>query len=319
MANLAALKETAAARALIVGYPGSAKTGALACLANAGFKLRILDFDGNYEPLLQYCTPEGLANIDLYSAEDKLKEGARYAAPDGEPKAFVSAWRMLDRWKYIGQDGKEVDLGASKTWGSDTIVVVDSLTSMGQAALRRAMFLKGKTPENNTDSTWGFAMAEQEALVEALTSTTNRHHVIVLAHLKMIGPRDLRKGDDDLTQQLKKEAAALVPTRLFPSALGHALPPMIGGHFPILIEAALEGLPGGRVRRVLKTVPRPELDLKVPSPKVAASYDVGDGMLKIFEALGYFPPKKVPGAVEASPATGGASPTVASATEEKLK
>lgn len=292
MANAAQMKDRAAARILIVGYPGSGKTGAVAALANAGWNIRYLDYDGNYEPLFQYCTPEALARIDIVSCEDRLREGRRYVEVVGEPEALVKGWKMLDRWKYKNPDGSETDLGASREWGPDTILVLDSMTSMGIAAMRRAMFIKGKTPENNTDSTWGFAMAEQEALIEQLTSTTNRFHIVVLAHLKMISPKDVRKGDDDLTKELKQKAAEIIPTRLYPSALGQQLPPLIGGHFPTLLEAVAQVLPGDKVRRILRSVPRPELDLKLPTALPHnGEWPVATGLVEIMKLLGHLPPQ----------------------------
>lgn len=307
MANAALLKATTGLRALIVGYPGSAKTGSLACLANAGFKLRMLDYDGNFEPLLQYCTPEGLANIDIISLEDRMRQGLKYPELVGEPTAYTRAWKLMDRWKYKNPDGSETDLGASKDWGSDTILVVDGMTTHGQAALRQAMFVKGKTPENMTDSTWGLGMSMQESFYEQITAVNNRFHVIVLAHLKIVGPKDIRKGDDDLTKAIKKELEQLVSSRLFPSALGQALPPVVGGHFPILLEAAVEVLPGDKVRRVIRAVPRPELDLKLPSAlalPVGGVWPVSSGLLDIFKLLGHMPPQGAP----AAPQPGAAAP-----------
>lgn len=309
MANAFDMKNKTPGRIMIVGYPGSAKTGCIACLANAGFKIRMLDFDGNYEPLLRFCTDEGLRNIDIFSCEDKLRQGARYHEVIGQPQAFANAWKMLDRWKYKNPDGTETDLGASKEWGPDHIVLLDSLTSMGKASFRRAQFLKNKTPENNTDAVWGFAMAEQDAMIEQLTSVSNHFHVIVLAHLKMIGPKSPRreKGEEEDVTAMKikiaADAAQLIPTRLFPSALGQQLPPEIGGHFPTLILAESVPLGNNKVVRRLKTIPRPELDLKVPSPNIPAEMDVKDGMLQVFKALGYATPNgtTTPAPVEAVP------------------
>jgi hypothetical protein len=285
MGNAVDLAKIEPVRELIVGYPGTAKTGGLACLANAGFKLRILDFDGNLTPLLRFTRPECLHNIDILSFEDKLRSGAQYTEVVGLPTAFQGAFKALDRWKYKNPDGSETDLGCSKDWGLDTIVVLDSLTAMGNAAMRRAMAVMNKTPLNTTDGVWGLAMREQEAFIERLTSQENKHHVIVTAHLKMIGPKDIRKGDTDLTKTLKQEAASLVDTRLFPSALGQALPPVIGGHFPTLVEAKSKVQVGGKVKRVICTVPQAELDLKVPAPNIPAEMPVEDAQITIFNAL----------------------------------
>ena len=54
MTNLADIDVTPA-RILMLGWQGGGKTGAAASLANAGFKLRILDFDGKQgQPLEKY-------------------------------------------------------------------------------------------------------------------------------------------------------------------------------------------------------------------------------------------------------------------------
>lgn len=284
MANLGKLAAKKPVRAMIVGFPGSAKTGSLASLANAGFKLRILDFDGNLEPLFTYVKPEFLDNIDAVSLEDKTRFSGQHIVPAGKPMAFQRGLELMDHWKYTEADGTVVDLGRSQDWGCDTIVVLDSLTAMGLAAKARIMHLMNKTPTNTTDAVWGVAMQEQEAFIEKLTASENKFHVIVLAHLKMISPKESRKGEDELTKELKEKRAELIPTRYYPSALGQALPPVIGGHFPILVEASTE-YKGSTAKRVLKHLPRAELDLKVPALNLPERLDISDGMLKLFDAV----------------------------------
>lgn len=283
MANAAKLAKREPIRALIGGYPGAGKTGALASLANMGYKIRFIDFDGNYYPLLKYTKPEFLQNIDIRTFEDKLKGGSRYIETSGAPKAFAEALKAMDSWKYTDEDGTEVDLGQSASWGCDTIVVLDSLTAMGKAAMRRAMHMKNKTPENTTDGVWGFAMAEQEAFIEKLTAADNRFHVLVLSHLKMIGPADVRKGDTQLTQDIKEQAAELLPTRLYPSALGKALPPVIAGHFPIFLLAE-QKVKMNKVKRTLVAQTREELDLKIPM-EIEGELDIATGLAHIFKEL----------------------------------
>lgn len=271
-------------RMMIVGYPGMAKTGAIAALANMGYKIRMLDYDGNSQSLLTYTDKDKLANIDIVYLEDAMRNGDRFIETTGIPTAFRMGLNLMDHWKYKDEDGTEVDLGRSKDWGCDTIVVLDSLTSMGQASFRRQQSLSNKTPLNTTEQVWGLAMAQQEAFIEQLTSEKNNFHVIVLAHLKIVGPKDLRKEDDDITKAIKSELQELIPNRLFPSALGKALPPVIGGHFPILIEATNDFKATG-MKRVLRTVPRPELDLKLPSKLSFDKVEVTDGLAKIFAEL----------------------------------
>jgi hypothetical protein len=274
-------------RMLIVGYPGTAKTGMIASLANVGYKIRMLDYDGNSQSLLEYTDKDKLANIDIVYLEDKMRNGDRFIETTGIPTAFRAGLDLMDEWKYTEPNGTEVNLGKSKDWGCDTIVVLDSMGSMGDASMLRQMALSNKTPLNNTDGVWGLAMNQQEAFIKRLTSENNNFHIIVLSHLKMIGPRDTRKGEDDLTKDLKERIAALVDTRLFPSALGHVLPPVIGGHFPVLLEASNEFDARGVQKQVIRIQSRPELDLKLPS-KNRLSFDkasITDGLAKIFAEL----------------------------------
>lgn len=271
-------------RMMIVGYPGTAKTGGIASLANAGYKIRMIDYDGNSQSLVTFTDKDKLSNIDIVYLEDRMRNGDRFIETTGIPTAFRAGLNLLDEWKYKEEDGTEVSLGKSKDWGCDTIVVVDSLTSMGQASFRRQQSLSNKTPLNTTEQVWGLAMAQQEAFIEKVTSESNNFHVIVLSHLKMVGPKDIRKEDEDVSKDLKERIADLVPTRLFPSALGRALPPVIGGHFPTLIEAANEFTARG-VNRVFKVIPRPELDLKLPSKVSFDKVSVTDGLAKIFAEL----------------------------------
>ncbi len=287
MANAAKLAQRTPVRELLVSYPGGGKTGSIASLANAGYKIRLLDFDGNTEPLLRFTKPEFLSNIDILSFRDKMGMTGKTFEPVGVPTAFKNALAAMDEWKYKEDDDTEVNLGKSKDWGCDTVVVLDSLTSMGVAAMRRIQNMMNKTSTNTTQQVWGVAQKEQEGFIEKLTSPDNRFHVIVLAHLKMIGPKDTLQGDSDLTKDLKEKAADIIPTRLFPNALGQALSPLIGGHFPTLLLAEAKYLPGNRAVRYIKTVTRSDLDLKVPATldQIPAELEISTAQAEIFKVL----------------------------------
>lgn len=281
MANAADMKKRKPVRMMVVGFPGSAKTGMLASLANMGYKLRIMDFDGNTDPLIQYTKPEFLKNIDIVSFQDKMKMGPKYLEPAGVPTAFSDAMKLMNRWKYKDPySGLDVDLGQPQDWGCDTVVVLDSLTSNGAAAKRRVMALNNKTLDNTTQAIWGISMDQQDAFVDLLTSEANGFHVIVLAHLKMIGPKEINSKDEQANKELQERMIDLIPSRYYPSALGNALPQTIGGHFPTLIEATSE-----KGKRFIRTIPRPELDLKVPSIQNLNGTPIETAYQKIFEAL----------------------------------
>jgi hypothetical protein len=285
------LKATTPVRALLMGYPGSGKTGALVPLLNAGYKIRMLDFDGNPEPLLRFVDDRALDNLDIVSLRDKLRVEAKYVTADGIPEAFNTGLKLMKRWKYT-DEGEEIDLGKPSEWGLDTIVVLDSLTTMGQAAFRRTQIATNKTPLNTTQQVWGSAMSDQESFIEILSNPSNPFHLIVLSHLVMIGPKDIGKDDEDLTKDIKHQAAELLPTRLYPSALGIKLPPKIAGHFPTAIRAYQDDKAKNDSMRLLTVQPTAELDLKAPSldPRLKKPLPIETGLLTIFEALGHTPP-----------------------------
>ncbi len=285
MANAAKLAGKTAARILLVGYPGAGKTGSLASLIDAGYKIRMLDFEGNYSPMLQYSNPAMHKNVDIVSFKDKLRNGNKYIEVNGIPTAFASSLNMMDHWTYKEEDGTVVDLGSSKDWGPDTIIVVDSLTAMGKASFRRAQAMLNKTPLNTTQQVWGLAMADQETFIEKLTDPSKRHHVIVLAHLKMVGPKDIQKDDEQVTKDLKEKVMDLVDTRLYPSALGQQLPPVIGGYFPTLLKVE-RIVKAGKVQRVIRSDTGPELDTKIPAPRdFPAVLPIESGLLTIMDAI----------------------------------
>ena len=287
MANLGKMKRSPV-RMLLTGYPGAGKTGALASLVDAGYKLRILDFDGNPESLAQFADPKMLHNVDVLPLEENIGEAGGYVGVKGQPTAFAKAFKAIDNWKYE-EDGETVDLGKSKEWGDDTIVVVDGLTGLGRACFRRAQALMNKTPTNTTQAVWGLAIQDQENFIEKITSVTNGFHLIVISHLKIVGPKGDAGGDSDLVKDIKEKASELVPTRLYPSALGWALPQSIGAHFPVIVNLGI-GYKGKSVVRRFDVYPTASQDIKMPTSKELGELDVASGLLSIFKALGHTPP-----------------------------
>ena len=90
-----------------------------------------------------------LDNLSYQTFTDKMKlqsapvgmiGGSQRVMPftDGTPTAYITGLKQLEYWK----DGDE-DLGRPAEWGPDAICVVDSLTSMAQAAYR---YCRGSGP-----------------------------------------------------------------------------------------------------------------------------------------------------------------------------
>jgi hypothetical protein len=130
---------------------------------------------------------------------------------------------------------------------------------------------------------WGAAQGKQEGMVEVATSAFLACPVYFTAHTKMIGPKEVEPLDDDTTKKVRAAIAEVVPTKLFPSALGRALPQDIAQHFDVVLEFAISGRPA---RRVIRTVPSPELEIvKTPAKGLPSEVKLDDGLARIFEAL----------------------------------
>ena len=289
--NLADMAQNRTVKALLLGYPGSAKTGSLASLANAGYNIRILDFDRNIDPLFEYVNKDCMKNVSVIQFADKLvskkfssgKGFIEKIVPNGPPTAFSKALKALNEWP-------EGDFGHVDTWDQNDVLVLDSLTSMGEAAMRRVLHMNNRLAKGPRLSDWGIAQSEQASMLEILK--TINCHVLVTAHLKMIGPKFLDDLTDDDTLEEMAEvvrkametAAGLIPTRLYPSALGRALCPEVGKFFPYIIRY-ISRTRGNKTDRIISLTPSEDCDTKIPLTGLPKDLGVEDGLLKIFQAV----------------------------------
>ena len=98
MAKASTLDQREFVKMLYVGTSGTGKTGSLASLVAAGYKLRVLDLDNGVGTLINYVkkySPELLDNIDVIACRDKLKADPARAitltAVPGNPNSAQSA------------------------------------------------------------------------------------------------------------------------------------------------------------------------------------------------------------------------------------
>jgi len=258
---------------LNIGEPGAGKTGALVCLAKAGYRLVIADFDNKLDILsniLSKEAPDKVANITFETFTDPLQMVNGKMIPIGTPKAFTKGMEALTRWKF-GTKGESdyYDLGNISTWDESTIFVLDSLGFMGVAALRLCRQMNGRQLERAVDRRdYGQAMEAIEGVLQMLHSDSIKCHVIVNTHITY--------KEDELTEV----------NRGFPRALGSQLPPKVGGYFNSVIRTLSEGS-GSSTRHVIKTVSEPALELHVPvAPGILSKVlPIETGLLTIFKAL----------------------------------
>lgn len=245
---------------LFVGNSGAGKTGALAALVQAGYKLRIYDFDNGLEALFHHVKeidPKLLDNIQYAQFRDKVKMTAAGSKVVGVPKAYPNCMAALESWPDDGSDPAEL--------GEDYVVVVDALTNVGRAAFKWAT---AANPSSKDPRQWYKAAQDLvEDMIANLTSEEFRCHVIVISHVDVGETTDGR-------------------IKAFVSAIGKALGPKLPRFFNTMLLSETSGA-GKTVKRTIKTVPTNLLDLKNPAPhKIKETYPMETGLLDIFRALG---------------------------------
>jgi len=271
---------------LNVGVPGSGKTGATACLVEAGYRLIVVDFDNGVDILVNLLkeTPGALERLyyetftdkmqlikgQSRTKDDKIKPSAMIVTK-GTPTAFIDALAGLTKWKFPVEDGstETYDLGNIGEWGPDTIVLIDSLGFAGVAALRFVRQLNMHQLDTFTSQPdYGQAMDMLEGMLQLLYSDSIKCHVIVNSHITFI---------DDI---LKGTLIGL------PRALGSKLPPKVGGYFNSIVHTATVGS-GKSARRVIRIASEGLVELKLPIlPGILPSeLPIKNGLLTIFKTL----------------------------------
>lgn len=238
---------------LAVGESGAGKTGALASLVDAGYRLRILDFDRGLTSLAGFVKNKSLlTNVAFQTFEDKLKPGPRGVMLSGAD-AFARSMKTLDNWPGIGP---------ITSWTTEDVLVVDSLSFMGKAALNSVLFMNGYLDRPPEIQHWGMAMDNLERVIGRLTSSEVPCHVIMNTHI------DLR------------EAQGGGISRAYPMALGAKLSPKVGAFFDNLI--AFRASPTGR--REIRTKAEGFLVCKTARP-CPDTLPIETGMADLFDFL----------------------------------
>jgi hypothetical protein len=264
MPKLTQHKNAHSNKLLLIGDSGSGKTGSLISLLKAGYKLVILDFDNGLDILVNACMeePDGeklLEQVTYATLTDKMKAVGNNVIPDGQPKAFSQAMKLLTNWKT-----EDEDLGPASTWDTDTVLVVDSLTLMSKAAFRYV-----DTINNFKDArqTFGEAMKLIESALGMLYSDSIKCHVIINSHVTYIeNEAGINKG--------------------YPSSIGKALSPNIPRYFNSVLQVKVIGA-GANAKRVIRTVPDGTIDLKAPvlPGKIPAELPLKTGLADFFKFL----------------------------------
>lgn len=242
---------------LVVGDSGTGKTGGLASLVDAGYKLRILDFEAKLEPLIGYAKQKTkLADISYITLKDEYKVVGSMMSIS-KATSFQLALKALNKW----EDGEQ-DLGPVTSWNKSDVLVIDALSSMSRAAMNMVLLANnhfGKPPELQH---WGAAMDTIEKVIGNLTNPA-----IVPCHLVML---------THVTVQ-ESEGGGLV--KAYPEALGSKLNPKVGRYFNNLIGLSLQG-----GEKTYKTKKDGLLACKTSKP-IKDRYSLETGMAEMFKDL----------------------------------
>lgn len=175
-------------RVLVYGDPASGKTGALAQLANAGYRLLIHDFDQNARVIGSYLKP-GAGDVYLSTYEvakmtgTNLFAGNRADAAQAALKEMRRFCQMLQHWKTETED-----LGPSTELTAKDVVVLDSGTFLGEL-----LFMAAKAdPEANKHTPTQYRLAGEyyAAILDYLCGKKMGASVVVLTHITQTGEKD---------------------------------------------------------------------------------------------------------------------------------
>jgi len=243
---------------MVLGDPGSGKTGGLTPLVKAGYHLGILDYDNGLDPLVQFIKhecPDKLHNVHYVTLRDKYRATAAGPTIIGAARAFVDGMKLLDKWH---------ELGAPGDWGPEWILVIDSLTMMSKAAFDwREQLIVGEGKKYDQRAVYYDSQKIIEKTLANIASESFHTNVVVLTHIHY--------SEDETGVK-----------RGYPKSVGSALSTWIGAYFNSL--ALCETTTGGK--RIIRTTSTPQIELKNPRPfEMMKEYPISSGLADFFEVL----------------------------------
>ena len=244
-------------KALIAADTGSGKTGALASLLDAGYNVRVLDFDNGLSTVKNYVKDRSkLANMQYVTLRDELGLLAGRMIIK-KANAFQRGMDALDKGGKLGDGLWEVDVPPLKEWTPQDVLVVDSFSMMGRSALYNVMQGNAAAMKAPEIQHYGTAMDNLEKFLGQVTSPVINCNVIITTHLMNI------EGTP----------------KLYPEALGSKLGPKIGRYFDNFWSISITG-----DKRTFKTKKDGLLGLKC-AKNLKDEYPIEDGLAKIFKEL----------------------------------
>lgn len=265
---------------LLIGPSGTGKSGSLVSLVEAGYKLRILDYDGGLDIVRNVLLKKGKPELLLNVSYETLRDDMGFVGTSIKAKsatAFQAGMKLLDNWPGLGSVSK---------WGPDSILVIDSLTLLSRCAMNQVLALNGRLGQETQQSDWGKAQDAIENVLALLTGPNTKCNVIVMSHVAFIDDANgISQG--------------------YPMSLGKALSPKIGNYFNTCLMTKLVGT-GQTAKRLIRTVPDGSITgIKHSIPgNLPAELPIENGLATFFAAVKQTPAST--GAQQGAPTTSSA-------------
>jgi hypothetical protein len=283
-------------KAIVIAAPKTGKTGSIAALVNAGYRVIVAAFDPGYDILLNSVEPEFADNLIILPFEDARgfqgKDSKMTVGHMGAPLAFAKFVSFLNDGKArraACQGGEVIDLGPSDGWGTDTFLIVDNLTSLSKAAFARLLHMQGLNRQSRRRRDWMLAQDEVDDILIQLASSFYTYHLVVLAHWTIQGPREFEdedKKNPDKTEynnEIKEREKDLIPTKQVPASIGRVLSRNLCQHFPCCVWAEVTE----QGKRIFNLQPTNVRDSGVPVRQgtLPATLPIETGLHSIFRAV----------------------------------
>ena len=264
MPSLADHPSSTTTKLLLIGDSGSGKTGSLASLVKAGYKLRILDYDNGLDILkntiLAEC-PQFVNNIIYEPLIDDYGFSGALVIPK-TATAFAKGMRLLDNWPT---------LGGVNTWDHTSVLVIDSLSTLSYAAFNHVMAMNGRLGQQPHIDDWGRAQGALENMLAMLTGPQTKCNLIIMAHIANI-----------------EDASGI--SKGYPRSLGKSLSPRIGGYFNTVLLAKQVGS-GAAAKRIIRTTIDGNIGVKHSvASRLESELPVATALATFFEAARKAPP-----------------------------
>lgn len=272
MTSLASHPSSEIVRLLNIGESGSGKTGALASLAEAGYRLWILDYDNGLDILANLLRddPEALSRVTYETLRDATSNINGVLKIKSPPMAYKNAGKTLSAWNIAAFTPLDV-------------IVIDSLTTLSEAAFNEALSKANRLNEHPQQTDYGWMADSVKLLIDTLTDESLNCNLVVNTHVRYLGVEEEAMVGDAKTRVISTVTGV-------PNAKGQEIPRTIARYFNTVVLSRTVGS-GPGTRRMITTQPQGTVAVKTSNPvNVKPSYKIEDGLAPLFaDILGHGP------------------------------